>query len=299
MEPHPDIERMLDMADEYDISLHDETVEDSRMMMERLSQMAAGQPPGDVETQDVSIEFEDVEVDARVYDDGDGDALVFYHGGGFVLGGLDTHDQLCRLLADETGLTVVSVDYSLAPEHPFPAAVEDAYGALRWASARYGDVAVAGDSAGGTLSAVVSMMARDRGIPDVSAQCLLYPATAYMDAMPSRGENATGYLLEAQDMLWFVDQYVDSDLMARHPYAFPLQARSLEDVAPAFVLTAGFDPLRDEGRAYAERLEGDGVEVVHSEYDDMIHGFLNMDGLVDAAGEAVEEIADFLDEHVG
>ncbi|MDY6780617.1 MAG: alpha/beta hydrolase, partial [Halobacteria archaeon] len=198
-----------------------------------------------------------------------------------------------------TGYTVFSVEYRLAPEHPFPAAVKDAYAATRWVSQNSGElgvdgsrVAVAGDSAGGNLSAVVSLMSRDRGLPDVAFQALLYPVTAYMEPMDSRRENATGYFLESKDMLWFADKYLKDEIDARHPYAFPLQARDLSDLPPAFVLTCEFDPLRDEGIAYADRLRDAGVEVTHTNYDGMVHGFLNMEGVVDRAYDGVDEVAE-------
>ncbi len=296
-EVDPDVRRLLEMAEEFDLSFRDSSVEVARQQMEQIASLGATDPP-EVETEDVEIETEETELDARVYRPGGDVATVFFHGGGFVVGSVDTHDSVCRELADRTEETVVSVDYRLAPEHPFPAAVKDAYEATRWADGRYRRVAVAGDSAGGTLSAVTSLMARDRGIPDVAAQALLYPATAYMEPMESRGENATGYLLEAGDLMWFVEKYITDEIDARHPYAFPLQARSLKDVAPAQVVTAEFDPLRDEGRAYADRLREDGVEVSYELYEGLVHGFYNMSGFVDQADDALDSTAEFLVEHL-
>lgn len=286
----PQVEAVLEMAEEFDVSFSDQTPEEAREMLEAVTNLSTADP---VEVDDVR-EKEANGVPVRVYEPEDAPAtVVFFHGGGFVVGSLDTHDNLCRLLADSSGLRVVSVDYRLAPENPFPAAVEDAYGATRWASSEYdGATGVAGDSAGGTLSAAVSLLARDRGIPLVDHQTLIYPAVAYDEPMESRAQNATGYFLEAADMMWFASQYVDSDIHARNPYAFPLQACDLSDLPPAHVVTAGYDPLRDEGAEYARRLSEDGVEVTHTNHGAMVHGFLNMEAFVDHAYDGVDDISE-------
>jgi acetyl esterase len=288
------VERVLEMVNSIDFALSDYSPEEARDMMERMAEMSTADP---VEVDDVHDETTgegDDCVPVRVYEPEDTPAtVVFFHGGGFVVGSLETHDPLCRLLADRSGLRVVSVEYRLAPEHPFPAAVEDAYEATKWAANRYdGATGVAGDSAGGTLSAVVSLLARDRGIPDVDHQTLLYPATAYDEPMPSRAQNASGYFLEAQDLMWFAAKYVGSDIHARNPYAFPLGAPDHSDLPPAHVVTAGYDPLRDEGAEYARVLNGAGNDVTHTHYPGMVHGFLNMEGIVDRAYDAVEEVAE-------
>jgi acetyl esterase len=288
----PQVKSVLDMVNQADINLSDGTPQEGRAMMERMAGMATADP---VEVDDVRDETAgDDGVPVRVYEPDDAPAtIVFFHGGGFVVGSLDTHDNLCRLLADRADLRVVSVDYRLAPEHPFPAAVEDAYEATKWAANEYdGAVGVAGDSAGGTLSAVVSLLARDRGIPDVSHQTLLYPATAYDEPMPSRAENASGYFLEAQDLMWFASHYVGSDIHARNPYAFPLRACDHSDLPPAHVVTAGYDPLRDEGVEYARALDEAGNDVTHTHYPSVVHGFLNMEALVDRAYDAVDAVAE-------
>lgn len=294
------------MMNQADISLSGATVEEARTMMDQAADLAGAEPVELGSVEEVTIDAEHAELPARVYaPEGAEDlpTVVFYHGGGFVIGNVDTHDNLCRLIADRADAVVISVEYRLAPEHPFPAAVKDAYAAARWASGNAdehgGDgssLAVAGDSAGGTLSAVVSLMARDRGMPRIDAQCLLYPATAYMEPMESRAQNAEGYFLESEDMMWFVDKYIEDGIDARHPYSMPLQVRSVEDVPPALVVTCEFDPLRDEGQAYADRLEDAGVAVERVHYDGMIHGFLNMEGLVDRAYDGVDAVASFLDD---
>ncbi|WP_323676187.1 alpha/beta hydrolase [Halorubellus sp. PRR65] len=219
--------------------------------------------------------------------DGDGPhpVVVFFHGGGFVFGDLDGHDAPCRILANAADVAVVSVEYRLAPEHPFPAAVDDAYAATEWVAANAEEVdgdadrlAVAGDSAGGNLAAVVSLAARDRDGPEIAHQTLFYPAVDFRaDAdYPSRRENAEGYFLEAADMTYFSDHYAPSWVHAANPYLAPVEAASHADLPPATVVTCGFDPLRDEGRAYADALDAAGTPVTHREYDDLIHGVVNM-----------------------
>lgn len=268
----------------------------------------SGDPePPVADVRDLAFDGPHGEVPVRVYrpeaavvDSPPGRVLVHFHGGGWTLGTLDSIDGPCRELATRTDSVVVSVDYRLAPEHPFPAAVKDAYAAVEWVAGTEeleapNRVAVAGDSAGGTFSAVVSLMARDRGMPQIDAQLLLYPATCYLDPMPSRAENGSGYFLTAEDLVWFANHYVADEIDARHPYAFPLQARDLGGLPPALVVTCGYDPLRDEGYRYADRLRDDGVEVRHTNYGSMIHGFLNMEGIVDRTYDGVAEVADYLD----
>jgi acetyl esterase len=286
----PQVESVLEMAEEFDVSFSDQTPEEARAMLETVTQMSTAEP---VEVDDVREE-EANGVPIRVYEPEDAPGtVVFFHGGGFVVGSLDTHDALCRMLADRSGLRVVSVDYALAPEDPFPAAVEDAYDATQWAANEYnGAVGVAGDSAGGTLSAVVCLMARDRGLPQIDHQTLLYPATAYDEPMESRAQNASGYFVEAEDLIWFFNQYIDSAVHTANPYAFPLRACDHSDLPPAHVVTAGYDPLRDEGVAYANELSHDGVDVTYTNYGSMVHGFLNMEGLVDRAYDGVDAVAD-------
>ncbi|MDS0299530.1 alpha/beta hydrolase [Halogeometricum sp. S1BR25-6] len=221
--------------------------------------------------------------------------VVFFHGGGFVLRSLESHDVLCRRLVRESDCTVVSVDYRLAPEHPFPAAVEDAYAATEWTAENAdrldsdGGLAVAGDSAGGTLAAVVSLMAADRGGPDVDHQTLVYPAVGANERRESVERHA-GTVLSKEDLAWFRDCYFESDVDRRNPYADPMHARDCSGVAPATVVTAGFDPLRDGGAAYAERLVSEGISVRFENYEDMVHGFATMYE-VDRSRELVADVA--------
>jgi acetyl esterase len=225
-------------------------------------------------------------------------ALIYFHGGGWVIGDLDTHDVLCRQLAEQAGVAVVAVDYRLAPEHPFPAAVDDAWAATRWIASHAtelgidaGRLAVGGDSAGGTLSAVVTMLARDHGGPALRFQLLIYPATDMQGGTASHAAFADGYLLTATLIQWFSAQYLRRPGDVRDWRASPLLAGSLAGVPPALVVTAGFDPLGDEGEAYARRLREAGVTVDHVCYGGMIHGFLPMGRMLDTANRAVGHAA--------
>lgn len=227
--------------------------------------------------------------------------LVYFHGGGWVLGGIETHDGTCRELANGAGCVVVSVDYRLAPEHKFPAAPEDCYAATQWAAAHAAELgadarrlAVGGDSAGGNLAAVVSQMARDRGGPALVFQLLVYPVTVAGFDTPSYRDNAEGYLLTTADMHWFWDHYLTGPADAANPYASPLRAARLDALPPALVITAEFDPLRDEGERYAHRLEEAGVSARLSRYDGVIHGFFGMTHVMDKARAAVEEACSHL-----
>ena len=224
--------------------------------------------------------------------------LVYFHGGGFVLCDLDTHDPTCRALAKRAGCVVVSVDYRLAPEARFPAAPEDCHAAARWAVANAASlgadprrVAVAGDSAGGNLAAVVSILARERGGPALVHQLLIYPVTDWSFDTASHRENAEGYLLTGDMMSWFRGHYFAKPEDATDPLAAPLRAPDLRGLPPATVLTAEFDPLRDEGEAYAARLRGAGVPTTLTRYDGMFHGFFGMTARIDRARDAVDEAA--------
>ena len=223
----------------------------------------------------------------------DGAVVVYFHGGGWVLCSIDTHDVQVRKLACLTGLTFVSVDYRLAPEHPFPAAAEDCYAAVRWVASNAealacdaARLAVAGDSAGGNLAAVVALMARDRGRPPIAYQMLIYPCCDSDAApWPPMEENANGPILTRELMQWFVAHYAaDSD--RTESYLAPIRAADHARLPPGLVITAEFDPLRDEAEAYAAKLQKDGVEMRVLRYDGLPHGFMTFSDRINLAAEA-------------
>ncbi|MCO8246074.1 alpha/beta hydrolase [Haladaptatus sp. AB643] len=255
-------------------------------------------PPSIGATVDRTIPGPADDLDARLYlPDANGPfpTVVFFHGGGFVFGSIDTHDWLCRHLTRESGLAVLSVDYRLAPEHPFPAAVEDAHAAVEWAAENpdaihgTGEIAVAGDSAGGNLAAVAALMAAERDGPEIAHQALIYPGVGVEDDQQSVREH-TGIVLSESDLEWYERCYYVNEIHQRNPYADPTKAADVSDVAPATVITAGFDPLRDGGKAYAEQLVRDGVPTRYENYETMVHGFMTLRE-VDRAHEAIADVA--------
>ena len=228
-------------------------------------------------------------------------ALVVFHGGGWVMGTLDLYDSLARSLSNAGSCVVVSVDYRMAPENRFPAAAEDSHSAAVYVSENAESLGidrarifVGGDSAGGTLAAVVSLMARDRSSVKLAGQVLVYPIADCDFETASYTENAEGYFLTRASMKWFWDQYVPDAAERQHPYASPLKADSLAGLPPAWVMTAGFDPLRDEGEAFAARLEKDGVRTHLEKFDGQIHGFLRRTDLYDEAWRAIRLIGEFV-----
>ena len=221
-------------------------------------------------------------------------ALVYFHGGGWVIGDLDTHDTLCRELTNGSGCAVVSVDYRLGPEQVFPAAVDDCIAAARWVREHAARLqldatrlAVGGDSAGGNLAAVVALAARASGDLPLAFQLLIYPATDQHRNAPSHAENGEGYLLTRDTMAYFTGHYIDDTAHYADWRASPLLHADLSGLPPALVLTAGYDPLRDEGRAYAERLTAAGNRATYVCFDRMIHGFITMGRVLDEANTAV------------
>jgi acetyl esterase len=232
--------------------------------------------------------------------------LVFYHGGGFVVGDLETHDALCRLICRDAGVHVLSVDYRLAPEHKAPAAVEDAFAAYHWAlehaaelGAEPARIAVGGDSAGGNLATVVSRLARDQGVPVPVLQLLLYPITQFTAQTRSRTLFAEGFFLNKRDMDWFHDNYLaGSGLQWTDPRVSPLLADDLSGLPPALVLTAGFDPLRDEGEQYASALRAAGTTVDLRRMGSLIHAFGNFFPLGGGSATATAEMISALRAHL-
>jgi acetyl esterase len=224
--------------------------------------------------------------------------VVFLHGGGWVMGNIQTHDVYCRALANACGMAVVAVEYRLAPEHKFPAAAEDASAATQWVfenahrlSVDPARIAVAGDSAGANLAAAVTLMARDRGLALPAYQVLIYPVLDFAFDTPSYHENAEGYHLTREGMRWAWRYYLQDDQDGLSPYASPLRAEAFTGLPAALIITAQYDPLRDEGEAYAARLRAAGVPVQLTRYDGMIHGFARRLGTLTRADEALYEVA--------
>ena len=291
----PEIAAVLQLVEAAETPLHEMTPSQARDSFAAL--VVGGRLPEHVipvaSVQDTSIPGADGDLPARIYrPDATGvlPTVLLFHGGGWVIGDLETHDNTARAIARHARAVVVSVAYRLAPEAPFPAAVDDALAAARWASTHLADLgggdalAVAGDSAGGNLAAVVAQELRTR----IAAQLLIYPSTDLTGEYPSRSENGTGYFLETPTMEWFFTQYAGhvTDIDAR---LSPLLQSNLAGVAPAVVVTAEFDPLRDEGEAYADALEAAGVRVALRRFDGMVHGFFDMGPASAAARAAVEE----------
>ena len=239
----------------------------------------------------------------RVYRPTDGvlPAFIYFHGGGWVVADLDTHDVVCRQIAAQAGVAVIAVDYRLAPEHRFPAAVDDAWNATQWIAAHAAELAinpkrmaVGGDSAGGGLAAVVALLARDSRTLRLTLQVLVYPVMELRADTDSYSKYAEGYFLTRATMKWFIAQYAPTAEAIDDWRASPLRAPWVHGVAPALVIAAECDPLVDEGEAYARRLKGARVPVDYHRLDGMIHGFLTMGGKIDAANHAVSMIAEAL-----
>jgi len=225
-------------------------------------------------------------------------AMIYYHGGGWLLGGLDSHDVVCRRFANAARCRVVSVDYRMAPEVKFPAAVDDCAAVTAWAIHNAASlridasrVAVGGDSAGGNLAAVMALMSRDGSLPPLAYQLLIYPATDMAMTSVSAQTVREGVPLTSSTMKWFIDHYMRTRADELDWRASPLRVASVAGTAPALVLTVGYDPLRDEGIAYAQRLEREGVRVLHIHYSDQVHGFMSMGKMIRAADQAIDQMA--------
>jgi acetyl esterase/lipase len=283
--------------------LHEQTPQEGR---EAIATMGALSGPGPdvarVHDEQVATADGDQFTVRVLVPDGDIRALVVYfHGGGWVIGSLGTHDHLVRVLANRLQAAIVNVDYRLAPEHRFPTAVEDSWAALLWANERMTEIAgglvplvVMGDSAGGNLAAVVARRARDAGGPPLASQVLVYPVTDADLDTPSCLAPENQLLLTRESMIWFWDHYAPDVATRRHPDASPLQAADLSGLPPAVVLTAEHDPLRDEGEAYAEKLALAGVPVTQRRFAGQMHAFFTMIGVLPGSAEAIDYVTDHL-----
>lgn len=280
---------------------YEQTPVQARGSLQRETRLADPSPPTVARVSEHACEGPAGRLPLRVYrprETGDRlPVLVYYHGGGFVLGSLDSHDGVCRRLARGADCIVVAVNYRLGPEHRFPAAIEDGAAAFEWIADNAADlggdparVAVGGDSAGGCLAAVLCHRQRDAAGPQPALQLLIYPVTDQSRSMESHGLFDHGYYLDKPLKDWFVDNYLHGPEQERDPRASPLFAERFDGLAPAVIASAGFDPLRDEDEAYAERLRGAGVAVTELYEPALVHGFLNMPGLREP-GAAIGRIA--------
>jgi acetyl esterase len=299
----PQVQQLIDQMAALDAPpLEQQSVETARTTMAAMVGLAAA--PDVAEVSDFTVDTSLGPVPVRLYRPPSSEAdaplplLVWFHGGGWVIGDLTTADPTARDLCVQSGGLVASVDYPLAPEHPFPAGPEACFEVTRWLVDHAADfgadarrVGVGGDSAGGNLAAVTAILARERGGPDLLFQLLVYPVTDCLGSYPSVKDNGDGYLLTSDAMLWFGHHYLPDGTDPKDPMVSPIYTPELSELPPALVITAEFDPLRDEGEAYGKLMEQAGVAVTTSRYDGMIHGFFSMTVLLDAARTAMAEAA--------
>ena len=300
---HPQVKVVLDLMEKAGPPMHHLSPQQAR---EQILAMRANK--GDIEpvgkVEDRTIKGPGGDIPIRIYSPngrGPFPLLVYFHGGGWVVGSIETVDASCRSLTNLANCITVSVDYRLAPEHKFPAAPDDCYAATTWtalnAASIHGDpqrIAVGGESAGANLAAAVALMAQERGAPSLALQLLLYPVIDHNANLPSSRENAEGYFLTTEMMGWFWDHYLRDKTDSENPLASPLRAKRLQGVAPAAIFTAEFDPLRDEGAEYAKKLRAAGIPVEYKCHEGLIHGYMGMAKAVEPAGKALQEAAQVL-----
>jgi acetyl esterase len=277
---------------------------EARAVYDQASEQVRGNPPDPAAVEEIFIPGPDGEMKAWLYRPSDEAALpvlVFFHGGGYTIGSLQSHDCVCRALCVEAQCIVISVDYRLAPEHKYPAAADDAWAATQWVASNAeslgGDpsrIAVGGDSAGGNLAAVVSLQAKEAGGPQLAFQLLIYPGTDMDCSFESHETFGAGYRLTKELIAWFYEHYFSPEDDLKHWRASPLNADDFSGLPPAFILSAGYDPLQDEDAAYAVNLIEAGVAVAHTHYAGMMHGFITMPGAIDKAKQALSECAEVL-----
>lgn len=289
-------EMLKQMAEAEAPALNEMSPEDGRAMYRLMSDTMPQVEINNVSDRNIPVSGGEIAV--RIYrhlEDKQQPCLVYYHGGGWVIGDLETHDSVCRQLARQTDYTIVSVDYRLAPEHPFPVPLNDCYEALVWVQANATDlgididrIAVGGDSAGGNLSTCVCLKAIEESGPALMHQLLIYPVTDTNFETSSYKENRDGYMLTLDSMKWFWDHYLPTDKNALNdPLAVPMRASDLSKLPPATVITAEFDPLRDEGEAYGKKMNDAGVLTKSQRFDGMIHGFFGMTHILEGSREAM------------
>jgi acetyl esterase len=299
----PAVRQLLEAAEaEGNPPLESFSPEEARKLAIESLKTAGGTPEPVRSIENLRIPGPDCEIPIRIYTPdapAPRPALVYFHGGGWVVCDLDTHDVVCTAIAHRAGAVVIAVDYRLAPEHKFPAAVTDSYAATAWVASnakRLGidpkRISVGGDSAGGNLAAVVSLKSRDEDGPAIALQVMVYPATDLSSFdTPSYQEFGESHYLTKSEMEWFRQHYLRSMEDARDPHASPLLALDLSELPPALIITAECDPLRDEGEAYAKRLANDGVAVTYTCYPGMIHPFFSLSGAIPQAFDAIQQVA--------
>jgi acetyl esterase len=302
----PQAQDLLDVMEAAGVApIHTMSVGDARERM-RATLIPRGAPLELANVEDLSAPTPDGALGVRLYRPTDGvlPVALFFHGGGWTLNDLDTHDDLCRRLAKRSGWLLISVDHRRAPEHKHPAALDDAYHAYRWLlenGARYGCDprlrAVVGESSGATIAAALALRLRDEGVPMPSFQVIAYPLLDMPDRWPSYRERGDGYMLDSAQLEWYLGHYLPAGCDLEDPYLFPLQARSFAGLPPTLVMTAEFDPLRDGGVAYAEKLAQNGVSVEHLHVADQMHGFLLLGRVVARAASLVDRAAEALSSH--
>ena len=292
----PKAQSLIDMFVESGLPpLPESTIEEARARADTVP-MLVGEGPEVASVEDVTIPSATGGIPARIYTPKGvvAGTVMYIHGGGWVVGSLDSFDPFCRFLTDASGCVIVSVDYRLAPEHPFPAGVDDCFTALQWVAAnlQQGALAIAGDSSGGNLAAVTARRARDAGGPEIAFQFLGCPVTnadLNSGSYVQHGGPEPVLLLSRADMVWFWDLYVPNEADRANPDVSPLQADDLSGLPPAYVVVAEYDPLRDEGLAYAEKLKADGVPVTLRTYDDQPHDFQIMINFLERADECIRD----------
>jgi acetyl esterase len=299
----PAVRQLLEAAEaEGNPPLESFSPEEARKLAIESLKTAGGTPEPVRSIENLRIPGPDCEIPIRIYTPdapAPRPALVYFHGGGWVVCDLDTHDVVCTAIAHRAGAVVIAVDYRLAPEHKFPAAVTDSYAATAWVASNAKKlgidpkrISVGGDSAGGNLAAVVSLKSRDQDGPAIELQVMVYPVTDLSSfATPSYQEFGENHYLTKSEMEWFRDHYLRSMEDARDPHASPLLTLDLSELPPALIITAECDPLRDEGEAYAKRLANDGVAVTYTCYPGMIHPFFSLSGAIPQAFDAIQQVA--------
>jgi acetyl esterase len=292
---HPQARALLDRVEEAGLPhLNELSPADARAQAAAMTKLI-GPGPEVAHVEDFALPTGAGEIAARRYsNDNPAATILWVHGGGWVIGDLESHDAMCRRLAIGSGCEVIAIDYRRAPEHPFPAPLADSWDALQWVTASHGrqPLILGGDSAGGNMAAALAVRARDWGGPPLLMQVLVYPVTDHAMTTASYAEYGSGpdTFLTTDEMKWFWGLYVADPAERDNPEASPLRAEDLSRLPPAIVVTAGCDPLRDEGIVYAERLRIAGVPVTHHHYDDMIHSFFSLVNLLERGDEAVAQV---------